>query len=244
MNPEASPFSILRDAAAKAAESAGLVLEVWNLSRQGIIAQLPEAGLLDRCEGQRFAQQQRPESEAQSMPTFVVIWPAEGRERLSDQVSMLARLARIGISPRESEELRLWVVAQPGASSDKAWQAAASELERDSYTCTKLVWLPPARKSEWAESAVAFVNRTFLARPWVTEQADDDFDFRAVSTVLRGKGKAREAELVDRLLAAAPASSEPTPEWTTQLETPLHQAMLSQVVSWLADSNSDSEDSE
>jgi hypothetical protein len=64
----------------------------------------------------------------------------------------------------EAQNLQLFVVGPPGSESDHQWIDLAEAIEADDRVCRKIVWLPPA--SPTAMSALRFLKRTFLARPW------------------------------------------------------------------------------
>ena len=62
----------------------------------------------------------------------------------------------------EAPNLQMFLIGPPGAYSRSDWR------QLDDRTCRKLVWLfDQAPKSDDAE---AFLTRTFVARPWPTQQ--------------------------------------------------------------------------
>ncbi len=88
-------------------------------------------------------------------------------------VEAISRVERATMSAGDADELRLWLVAPAGKEEDREWIVLRDELMRDTYTCTKTVWLPPNDAAQWSSSADAFLASTFLARPWShTEETD------------------------------------------------------------------------
>ena len=64
----------------------------------------------------------------------------------------------------EREALHLFLVGPPGACEDPQWRELASQIERDGRGYAKWVWLPA--QSNMESSVQAFLDRTFLSRPW------------------------------------------------------------------------------
>jgi hypothetical protein len=64
----------------------------------------------------------------------------------------------------DAANLQLFLLGIRGTSRDALWRQFASEIETDDRVCRKLVWLPSQNPSE--HDATAFLQRTFLARPW------------------------------------------------------------------------------
>lgn len=108
-----------------------------------------------------------------------------------------------------------------GKSDD--WKQYIDRIQRDESTCRKLVWMPDRQNLD--KSFVEFVDRTFLARPWLFAVARDaplDQNQELVETVLREKGLSEKAakawvelaasriddpdQLVERLVAAMETS--------------------------------------
>ena len=83
----------------------------------------------------------------------------------------------------------------PEPSEDTDWKQRIDHIERDQTVCRKLVWMPAAGALD--ASFKAFVQRTFLARPWIdAEQRSDaplDQNEQLVETVLQEKGLSAEA---------------------------------------------------
>jgi hypothetical protein len=70
--------------------------------------------------------------------------------------------------------LHLFLAGPIGASGAPEWRQVAAEIEADDRVCRKLVWL--FNDSPTAESAKDFLERTFVARPWPTEQRSERLD--------------------------------------------------------------------
>ncbi len=66
---------------------------------------------------------------------------------------------------RYREDLHLFLVGPPGAGDEPRWIELAAQIERDERVCRKLVWLPHQPHME--NSVQTFLDRTFLARPWL-----------------------------------------------------------------------------
>lgn len=68
----------------------------------------------------------------------------------------------------EAPNLQLFLIGPPGAYSGSDWRQLAAEIEADDRTCRKLVWL--LDQVPTLDDAQTFLNRTFVARPWPTQQ--------------------------------------------------------------------------
>lgn len=68
----------------------------------------------------------------------------------------------------EAPNLQLFLIGPPGSFCRSDWRQLAAEIEADDRTCRKLVWLFDQLPSE--DDAEAFLSRTFVARPWPTQQ--------------------------------------------------------------------------
>jgi hypothetical protein len=68
----------------------------------------------------------------------------------------------------EAPNLQLFLIGPQGAFSRSDWRQLASEIEADDRTCRKLVWL--FDQAPTVDDAEAFLTRTFVARPWPTQQ--------------------------------------------------------------------------
>jgi len=68
----------------------------------------------------------------------------------------------------EAPNLQLFLIGPPGAFSRSDWRQLAAEIEADDRTCRKLVWL--FDQVPTVDDAEAFLTRTFVARPWPTQQ--------------------------------------------------------------------------
>lgn len=67
---------------------------------------------------------------------------------------------------RLRDDLYLFLVAPWGSDFDQNWRAVAGLVERDELICRKSVWLPPIQQENPARSVEAFLDRTFMGRPW------------------------------------------------------------------------------
>lgn len=77
----------------------------------------------------------------------------------------------------DAPNLQLFVSAPSGSLRDPAWRQLAAEIEADDRTCRKLVWL--FEGSPTLDDAKGFLERTFIARPWPTEQLTRQLDSMA-----------------------------------------------------------------
>ena len=68
----------------------------------------------------------------------------------------------------EAPNLQLFLIGPPGVYSRSDWRQLAAEIEADDRTCRKLVWL--LDQAPTLDDAEAFLTRTFVARPWPTQQ--------------------------------------------------------------------------
>jgi hypothetical protein len=68
----------------------------------------------------------------------------------------------------EAPNLQLFLIGPPGAYGRSDWRQLAAEIEADDRTCRKLVWL--FDQVPTVDDAAAFLTRTFVARPWPTQQ--------------------------------------------------------------------------
>lgn len=69
----------------------------------------------------------------------------------------------------KGDDLLLLLVAPAGGEEDQDWKRVQRRVERNEQVCRKLVWLPPQAGVDRSESLMAFLGRTFLARPWRQE---------------------------------------------------------------------------
>jgi hypothetical protein len=74
------------------------------------------------------------------------------------------------------ENLVLFVVVPPGASGDRAWLDVVHTIERDERVCRKMVFLPPTLDEDIDDAISLFLDRTFLAQPWLGVQSEADLD--------------------------------------------------------------------
>jgi hypothetical protein len=68
----------------------------------------------------------------------------------------------------EAPNLQLFLIGPPGALSRSDWRQLAAEIEADDRTCRKLIWL--FDQVPKVDDAEGFLSRTFVARPWPTQQ--------------------------------------------------------------------------
>ena len=100
--------------------------------------------------------------------------------------------------------LHLFLVGPVGAFGAPEWRQLAAEIEADDRVCRKLVWL--FNDSPTADSAKEFLERTFVARPWPTEQRSERLDSVANFSLPDGWEDALQDQeldfttLVDRLI--------------------------------------------
>lgn len=74
----------------------------------------------------------------------------------------------------DAPNLHLFLAAPAGASSEPDWRQLAAEIEADDRVCRKLIWL--FNDLPTVGSAREFLERTFIARPWPTEQRTERLD--------------------------------------------------------------------
>jgi hypothetical protein len=77
----------------------------------------------------------------------------------------------------EAPNLHLFLVGPSGALKDEVWRQFAAEIEADDRVCRKQVWLFGAQPS--VGEAREFLERTFVARPWPSEQRTESLDTMA-----------------------------------------------------------------
>lgn len=128
------------------------------------------------------------------------------RSNVSTQVLRYRNQATIARSwlGAAAPNLHLFLAGPVGAFSAPEWRQLAAEIEADDRVCRKLVWL--FNDSPTEESAKEFLERTFVARPWPTEQRSERLDSVANFSLPDGWEDAlqdRELDfttLVDRLI--------------------------------------------
>lgn len=86
----------------------------------------------------------------------------------------------------QGEDLQVFLAGPPGSKDCEAWRAVAMEIERNERVCRKLVWLPPATSTQWPHSLDAFVQRSFLARPWKGLQPPEQEALDRMAHLFRG----------------------------------------------------------
>jgi hypothetical protein len=89
--------------------------------------------------------------------------PEEGRDRLR-RFHNQAIIARSWLG-MDAQNLQLFLVGPLGSATSDEWMDLAERFEADDRVCRKLVWL--LEPDPVLESAVEFLGRTFVARPWV-----------------------------------------------------------------------------
>jgi hypothetical protein len=95
----------------------------------------------------------------------------------------------------EAPNLQLFLIGPPGAFVDAKWRHLAAQIEADDRTCRKLVWLFNGIPS--FQDAQAFLERTFIARPWPAEQRNEQLDSMANFVLPDGWEKAIEDPELD-----------------------------------------------
>lgn len=137
---------------------------------------------------------------------FGVLTGPPNRGNVSTQVLRYRNQATIARSwlGAAAPNLHLFLAGPIGAFGAPEWRQLAAEIEADDRVCRKLVWLfndPPT-----ADSAKEFLERTFVARPWPTEQRSERLDSVANFSLPDGWEDALQDQeldfttLVDRLI--------------------------------------------
>jgi hypothetical protein len=110
----------------------------------------------------------------------------------------------------EAPNLHLFLIGPPGALMDPAWRQFAAEIESDDRVCRKQVWLFDATPS--LDDARVFLERTFVARPWPSEQRTELLDSMANISLPKGWEEALQNQeldfsgLVEQLIALEQAN--------------------------------------
>lgn len=107
---------------------------------------------------------------------FHAVWtsvlPAEcNRQQVLDAVdAMLNNVLemRKSLKATPSTDLYVMLAAPYGSADNPEWNTLAAEIERDDRLARKHVWLPDGV----GENFDAFIETTFLARPWALEGDD------------------------------------------------------------------------
>lgn len=97
---------------------------------------------------------------------------APSEEAVTDTVRRVRNqcvVARSYLTSPGALDLHAIVVGPRGSEGVDAWRALALMAERDERVARKLVWLRPADPAADEASFAEFTQRTFLARPWVTD---------------------------------------------------------------------------
>jgi hypothetical protein len=107
---------------------------------------------------------------------FGVLTGPANRGNVSTQVLRYRNQATIARSwlGAAAPNLHLFLAGPIGAFGAPEWRQLAAEIEADDRVCRKLVWL--FNDSPTADSAKDFLERTFVARPWPTEQRSERLD--------------------------------------------------------------------
>lgn len=114
----------------------------------------------------------------------LAIWTSEYEDRLLDQwrgYQRYAAIARTWLSEKYRDDLNLFLVGPPGSVGETKWFNFAQSIERNELVCRKLVWLPSANESNWADEAAKFIHRTFLASPWQPDDSAGNVSLDALS---------------------------------------------------------------
>lgn len=128
------------------------------------------------------------------------------RSNVSTQVLRYRNQATIARSwlGAAAPNLHLFLAGPVGAFGAPEWRQLAAEIEADDRVCRKLVWL--FNDSPTVDSAKEFLERTFVARPWPTEQRSERLDSVANFSLPGGWEDALQDQeldfttLVDRLI--------------------------------------------
>jgi hypothetical protein len=79
-------------------------------------------------------------------------------------------LVRANIAPSRRSDLHLFLIAPKGTHAQAEWQGRRSRIESDERFCRKFVWLPSLDPNR--AELETFLDRTFLAQPWVGDSAE------------------------------------------------------------------------
>lgn len=110
----------------------------------------------------------------------------------------------------EAPNLHLFLIGPAGALMDATWRQFAAEIESDDRVCRKQVWLFDATPS--LDDAREFLERTFVARPWPSEQRTELLDSMANISLPKGWEEALQNQeldfsgLVEQLIALEEAN--------------------------------------
>lgn len=97
---------------------------------------------------------------------------APSEERVADTVRRARNqcvVARSYLTSPGALDLHAILLGPRGSEGVDAWRALALVAERDERVARKLVWLRPENPAADEASFAEFTQRTFLARPWVTD---------------------------------------------------------------------------
>jgi len=97
---------------------------------------------------------------------------APSEERVVDTVRRARNqcvVARSYLTPPGALDLHAILLGPRGSEGVDAWRTFALIAERDERVARKLVWLRPEDPAADEASFAEFTQRTFLARPWVTD---------------------------------------------------------------------------
>lgn len=99
-------------------------------------------------------------------PHLLLLWPLPEQLEVADQSIDIGKQTAfdqwIVAGGAGVANIIMFCVAPPGSIDQSEWEVFAAKVERDDMVCRKMVWLP----SEDIDDANAFLDRTFLARPW------------------------------------------------------------------------------
>ncbi|MDX8518194.1 hypothetical protein RFM23_17730 [Mesorhizobium abyssinicae] len=94
----------------------------------------------------------------------------EGMSDLVRRVRNQCVVARSYLSAPSALDLHAILLGPRGSEGIDRWRALALIAERDERVARKLVWLRPLDANADEDSFADFVKRSFLARPWITDE--------------------------------------------------------------------------
>lgn len=94
-----------------------------------------------------------------------------------------AAIARTWLSADYNDDLSLFLVGPAGSNDQVEWKAFSQTVERNDLVCRKLVWLPSRDPSDWPAEIVEFLDRTFLAEPWLDTSQAKSLDLDSLSVM-------------------------------------------------------------
>ncbi len=100
----------------------------------------------------------------------------------------LAAIARTWLVAGYSDDMNLFLIGPPGSDCEKEWTNYSQVIERNDLVCRKLVWLPSKNESKWNTEISEFLERTFLATPWVTSGESKDVPLDSLADLTQTLG--------------------------------------------------------